>query len=670
MREENSEIKFLGLGQILLASFLVFVLLAVTLIKKVWSWAPFDFISGILSVALLITFMLIVQPFAKKFEGNPVEALKFISAFLFSLILISFVFKNLINVTKQDNIVVPSLYGDVVMTNLFSVIYIFLVAVVFSIFMKVLFLGRGREVKVKFILTLAFFAIYLSFTDLFESLSKMLRAVVFEPGIAMIILLFLFMWISIRIPWVISLRKREKYLVLLFSSLTFIFVIFHGSPLITGGGAEALRFYSPLLFSFAHYYFDIFIGVYSFFVFVSTIFHLPTTEIYERKVAELSTLQNIGKLVAQMLDIREFSETALKIAMEITNSKSALIEIKLAENEIIHRGIGTDTEKLKEITADKNLDKHLVVNFDDGDVLIAPLIAHGKTSGYLSLMKKEGGFDADTLNLALAFADQIAIGVENYKLVMESIEKERLLREFELARQIQKKLLPGVLPKSNKFEMSALSSPAFEVGGDYYDFVVHKDGNLSFIVADVSGKGVSAAFYMAEIKGIFQSISKIYKNPTEFLLAFNDAVYGHVDKKFFITLIYAYFDVKNGSIQIARAGHLPPIFVRGKKVEFLKPPGPGIGLMETKMFERYIKPVKLKLEKDDLLIFYSDGVIEAMNKSWEEFGYNRFADFVLKISEKETDKITRLIFEEIEKYREGEQTFADDLTILAIKWKK
>ncbi len=668
MREENSEIKFWGIGQILLASFLVFILLAVTLIKKVWSWQPLDFISGILSVALLITFILIVQPFAKKFERNPVEGFKFISVFLVSLVLISFVFKNLINVTRQDNTVVPSLYSDVVMTNLFSLIYIFLIAVIFSIFMKILFLSRGREVEIKFIITLAFFTFYQSFSVI-ESLTEMLKPAIL-PQILLIVQFFLFMWVSVRIPWVISLRKREKHFILLFSFLTFVSAILLGSPLITGGGAEAMRFYSPLLFSFAHYYFDTFLGIYSFFVFVSTIFHLPTTEIYERKVAELSTLQNIGKLVAQMLDIREFSETAMKIAMEITNSKSAWIEIKLSENETICSGIGTEIEKLKEITGNKNLDKHLIVNFDDADVLIAPIVARGKTFGFLSLMRDKGGFDADMLNLALAFADQIAIGVENYKLVMESIEKERLLREFELARQIQKKLLPGALPKSSRFEMSALSSPAFEVGGDYYDFVIHDDGNMSFIVADVSGKGVSAAFYMAEIKGIFRSISKIYKSPTDFLLAFNDAVYGHVDKKFFITLIYAYFDVKNASIQIARAGHLPPIFVRDKMIKFLKPPGPGIGLMETKMFERYVKPVKLKLKKDDLLIFYSDGVIEAMNKSWEEFGYSRLADFVLRISSEETDRITRLIFDEIEKYREGEQTFTDDLTVLAIKWKK
>ncbi|CUS95914.1 GAF domain-containing SpoIIE family protein phosphatase [Candidatus Chrysopegis kryptomonas] len=674
MNQKNYEIeKTFSFGQILLAFALAFVLLAITLVKKIFPFPAFDFASNIIFLALFITLVLIVQPFAKKFEKNPVEGIKFIIIFLIPLVGFSFAFKNFINLQKVNDVISPSSYADVILINIHSLIYTFLVSIVFSIFLKIFFFARGKEASVKFTVSIAFFVAGELIREILEELSLISQVI-------LILQLILFVWISFRIPWVISLSKREKYKVLLYSFLVILFLFLLQSPFATGNSSEGMRYYSTLLFSFAHFYLHPFLIIYSFFVFSSTIFHLPTAEIYERKVAELSTLQNIGKLVAQVLDIKEFSDTAVKIAMEMTGSKSAWVELKLPYADEIYGVAGIDEINLKSLREEvnslrknfeeRNLEsRYIVSNIKDSNILIAPLVSHQKISGFLYLVKQNQNFTSDEIGLALALADQIAIGVENSRLIQESIEKERLSREFELAQQMQKKLLPKVLPSSEKFEISALSVPAFEVGGDYYDFFTHDDGNLSVIIADVSGKGISAAFYMAEMKGIFQSLAKIYPSPVEFLIKVNDTIFGHIDRKFFITLVYAYFDLKKATVELARAGHLPPVFVKDGKAKFLKSSGLGVGLVKSEEFGKFIKPVKLKLDEGDLLILYSDGVIEAMNELNEEFGYKRFEKLIEKICYKSSDEIVSEIFNEVESYQKGTKQI-DDITILAVKWKK
>lgn len=675
MNSENSKIfegKSHFIQQILLALGLSFILLAITLVKKVFPFSIFDFVSGIVVTALLITVILIVQPFANKFEKKPVEGIKFISIFLLPLVGISFAFKNFINLQKEGNLINFRSYSDIVLTNVYCLIYIFLASVVFSIFLKVLYFGRGREVKIKFVASLIFFAIIELFKGVLENIA-------FLPQILLIIQLLLFMWISFKIPWVIGLPKREKYKVLLYSFFAMFFSFLLQSPFITGNSSEAMKFYSSFLFSFTHFYFQPFLIVYLLFAFGSAIFHLPTTEIYERKVTELYTLQNIGKLVAQVLDVKEFSETALGIAMEITNSKSAWIELELPTGvEIYHSPRVDDEFKIltNEIDLIKNKfamqnfkGRYLTENFEGKNILVISLITHGKNFGFMYLVKTDKMFDDDEINLSLALADQIAIGVENSRLIQELIEKERLTREFELARQMQNRLLSKFLPTSDKFEISVSFVPAFEVGGDYYDFIVHGNNNISVIVADVSGKGVSAAFYMAQIKGIFQSLAKVYPKPLEFLSKLNEIVFSQVDRKFFITLVYAYFDLKNNIVQIARAGHSPPILVEDGKVNYLKSPGVAIGLIQTDLLKKFVKTVKLKLKKDDVLVFYSDGVVEAMNERNEEFGYERLEKLLCEVHRKNSEEIVKAILDNVVNHQ-GKANQIDDITVLVVKWKK
>ncbi len=146
-----------------------------------------------------------------------------------------------------------------------------------------------------------------------------------------------------------------------------------------------------------------------------------------------------------------------------------------------------------------------------GSLLVVPLVSHQNLIGILYATKQlDFGFEQDDIEVLSGFADQVTIAIENATLIQRSLEKERLQRELLLAQEMQKRLLPQTLPTFPNVEMQAVSAPALEVGGDYYDIAILDDRRVGIVIGDVSGKGVGAAFYMAEMKGIFQSLSKIY----------------------------------------------------------------------------------------------------------------------------------------------------------------
>lgn len=669
MSEKNSKIS--SIGQIFLILGLAIFILVLSLIKKNLDSPILDIMLNILSIALLLSLILSLQPFSQKFDKDPVDGIKFILVFLISLIFVSLIFSNLVDLQEKRGFSIS--FSEIVTINFYNFFVALTVSLVFSIFLRIFFHERSKEAKVNLSATFVYFFLSELLKSYFEFHGLLSQAVT-------IFQLALFMWASFRIPWIIKLSKKDKYKTLILSLFVIVCLVLLQSQLITGNIIEGVKYQSILFFLFLYSYLQPFLTIYFLFVFGSTLFHLPTGEIYERKITELSMLQKIGKLAAQLLDVREFIETAVKSAMEITNSQSAWLEINLPRTGKIYEKSGIEESEILKIkekiecklnkfsSQNPNL-TFCVENFDGKTIIVTPLVARGIISGFMYLIKEKARFNQDEINLAIAFADQIAIGVENSTLIQESIDKERLLREFELARQMQKKLLPKSLPKSEKFEISALSIPALEVGGDYYDFFIHKNGNLSLIVADVSGKGVSAAFYMAELKGIFQSLAKLYPFPNDFIAKANETIFEHIDKKFFITIAYAYFDMKKNTVHVARAGHLPPVFVRNQSVKLLKIPGIGIGLITGYRFQKSLKHLKLKLRKNDLLIFFSDGVVEAMSENNEEFGYKRLKETIVSEKEKPVDEIVKAIYDKIIKHQGKAKQF-DDITIVAIKWKK
>jgi serine phosphatase RsbU (regulator of sigma subunit) len=254
-------------------------------------------------------------------------------------------------------------------------------------------------------------------------------------------------------------------------------------------------------------------------------------------------------------------------------------------------------------------------------------------------------------------------------LLREQTEKERLEEELRIARQIQMSLLPaqGAVTMPG-VRIAALCLPAAEVGGDYYDLLPLSDTRLGVLVADVSGKGTSAALYMAELKGLVLSLSRIYASPAKLLIEANRILAANLDSRSFITMTYAVVDMVEGTMRYARAGHNPIIQMEAAsgKTRVLVPQGLGLGIDRGERFEEILEEAVTPLRQGDIFLFFTDGLSEAMNGRSELFGETRLRDIVESVEGLTSEEIKERILFEIRGFV-GEAAPHDDMTLVVLK---
>jgi sigma-B regulation protein RsbU (phosphoserine phosphatase) len=255
------------------------------------------------------------------------------------------------------------------------------------------------------------------------------------------------------------------------------------------------------------------------------------------------------------------------------------------------------------------------------------------------------------------------------QLMQEQAEKERLEEELRIARQIQMSLLPGqalVIPAGVR--IAALCLPAAEVGGDYYDLLPLGETRMGVLVADVSGKGTSAALYMAEIKGLVLSLSRIYDSPARLLTEANRILTANMDARSFVTMTYAVVDTAERRMRYARAGHNPLIHFQARtgRTRVLTPAGLGLGLDAGDRFEKILEEDEVPLEAGDFFLFFTDGLSEAMNPGAELFGEGRLRRILEESGALSSDELKERILEEVRRFV-GEADPHDDMTLVVLK---
>jgi serine phosphatase RsbU (regulator of sigma subunit) len=256
-------------------------------------------------------------------------------------------------------------------------------------------------------------------------------------------------------------------------------------------------------------------------------------------------------------------------------------------------------------------------------------------------------------------------------LMQTAAEKKRLEEELRIARKIQMSLLPRGPLEFAGIGLTALCVPAREVGGDYYDFFPLGDSRLGVLIADVSGKGTSAALYMAELKGLVLSLSQIYQSPRQLLLEVNRIISENLDTRSFITMTYAVLDLSAGTMTFARAGHTPVLYFRadGTRTDVLVPDGLVVGLRvpgATEKFAELLEEQRIELKKGDVIVLYTDGITEAMNQNSDLFGEARLGGIVAEHGHLDAADLRERILREIEAFV-GSADQHDDMTMILIK---
>lgn len=573
-------------------------------------------------------------------------------------------------------------------TSIFTLIISFMIltasAYILSSYRELFFLRQKRDPRTYFNTMIVFF-ILLYFSNL---LIKIDPDFDYPKNAFYVVSLILVSVNSLRVAWIAFLTKKQKlYLLILSVVLGVLFGFNFALSLEENIITKTLISFSPgfhSILSLLMIYGTIYFGV----IFFTTLFHLPTAEAFDRKAEEVTSFRDLTRLITQVLDFKELANTITQLTTKICNSDSAwLVIINEGEYELSSvNNIGyVEADKLSRKILEENeddLDTLLTLNpgivevsikndlrkFDFNWIMVSPLKVHEKQKGFLfAARKKDFQFDDDDKKAIESFSDYASVAMENATLIEESIEKERLEKELDVARDVQYKILPSKTPDYDSFQISALFVPAFEVGGDYYDFFKVDEEHLGIVVADVSGKGISAAFVMAEIKGIFESLTKVILEPKELLVKANKILTQSLDSKTFVTAVYGILNTRTGRFKFARCGHTPIIVIRNGTSDRYTPPGLGLGLDDTDKFESTLKQMEIQLKNSDILTLYTDGVTEAQNSQLEDFGYDKFESILIKNKENNTEVLSNKVMEQLTTYSKDNEQH-DDITLVIMKW--
>jgi sigma-B regulation protein RsbU (phosphoserine phosphatase) len=261
-------------------------------------------------------------------------------------------------------------------------------------------------------------------------------------------------------------------------------------------------------------------------------------------------------------------------------------------------------------------------------------------------------------------------------LLREAAEKKRLEEELRIAREIQMSLLPQGPLAIPGVSITALCVPAREVGGDYYDFLPIGAHRLGVLIADVSGKGTSAALYMAELKGLMLSLSQIHTSPRALLVAADRLIANNLDARSFITMTYAIIDFEERTMTYARAGHTPLMYLPGpgtsagevRRAHILVPDGMVLGLKidNGEMFERILEEQTIPLHAGDLYLLFTDGITEAMNAEDDCFGEVRLGRILEEHADLPSEELRERVLREIAAFV-GDVPQHDDMTMILLK---
>lgn len=305
-------------------------------------------------------------------------------------------------------------------------------------------------------------------------------------------------------------------------------------------------------------------------------------------------------------------------------------------------------------------DLHILVPIRSKEKLIGALLIGEKLS--------ETTFGREDYEFLAATARQASVAVENSFLYEELAEQERLKHELAIARRIQLESLPQTTPVVEGLDVAGSSIPAFEVGGDYFDYLNGEASNLTVIIGDVSGKGTSAALYMSKVQGILRSLHGFGLSPRELFIGANRLLRGDMASNSYVTALAAKFDNTKKIVRLARAGHLPLYhFDAGSEtVKRILPQGLGIGISEDTTFTERLEEITLRYSRGDLFLFVTDGITEGRREDNDEFGEIKLEEILTTCAHCSAMEIRDRVLASVKEFAGGREQH-DDQTVVVVK---
>lgn len=418
----------------------------------------------------------------------------------------------------------------------------------------------------------------------------------------------------------------------------------------------------------------------------------------ESRVADLSSLIQVTNIISSTLDLDELLGLVMEKAQEVmraeassiflVNDKTNALECQVAlgshsdkVRKIIRLAKGQGVagwvwEKSKPlIVPDVSKDQRFYSNIDQQSgfrtksILAVPLENKERIIGVAEVINRADGgeFTDYDLNLFTTFCRQVALAIENARVHQMELDQERLRQQLESAKEIQQSFMPQKLPQGENgiFDIAARNLPAISVGGDLFDVLMIDDRHVGVLIGDVSGKGIPAALYMARLMSDFRFYVQKCKKPQLLLEMLNELLVDRSRHGMFVTLQFAIIDIWTGQLVHGDAGHLPLILIRNGEAQALpRASGPPLGIMK----EMPYGDQKMALAPGDILVLYTDGVIEAKNTNSKEFTMERLLE-VLNQRWPSANKVVEECLRQVSLFTKSSPQ-NDDITLVAFQWNK
>lgn len=547
----------------------------------------------------------------------------------------------------------------------------------FYVFKRLIFFQKTLQTQTIFkVFEYGLFGIiFLSFLDI-NSTDYLFQLIV--------ILFFIVSFIlSLQLKWIAYLTFKQKITSVIYTTIIFLLnaVLFANLYNYAHESRSVIDLTNELFLVIL----SIFIGIYSLMSFLVLFFNLPTSSVFDKKFSEVLQFQKLSEIFLNDTDensiIKLISENA---TATLVSTKSFIINFN---SNTISNSYNISKEDCRTVldfifkTELGNIDKQFFISdiqksnyFDiieplgQKSLLYFPISINNKIENALILTSElRNGFEKELISIVETYISQATLSISHNRLLKSAVDQATYLKEIEIAKKVKKSLLPKTLPRIEGLELAFHSSSSDDVGGDFFDFHV-SDNELSIVVGDVSGKGTAAAFNMAEFKGVYQSLVDLKLDFRTFVGKINKALSSSFEKNTFTTAIFVRYNIKNQSFRMIRAGHCPAIFynAKDKSIHKINQKGLGLAILRNEGFQNHIEEIIFNAKKDDIILLYTDGLIDINVKEKIYLESDQLSQFIIQNKSYDCESIKNNLIQFLTAFNKN-QELNDDLSFIVIK---
>jgi sigma-B regulation protein RsbU (phosphoserine phosphatase) len=381
-------------------------------------------------------------------------------------------------------------------------------------------------------------------------------------------------------------------------------------------------------------------------------------------------LEKVGQLLRRLIDYQMFSIMLLdergerlitRYAWRFGSADTPLRSLPITSGLV---GAAVREWRLVNVPDVRKDSRYVAMNPETRSELIAPLFHKGKIIGVLDLEHTRiGFFNEEHERTLITLAAQVAISIENARLYQTvRMQEAQLERDIAMAREVQLRLLPSVAPVWTNAEMAVRFLPARVIGGDLYDFVWYGPGRMAIVLGDVSGKAAPAALFAALVSGIMRSAARQRPEPARMLTLLNDAIQERKLESQYVTMLFAMWNDDSRTLQVANSGAVQPIVCRAIGAETVHAEGFPLGLFPNASYDE----LNVTTEPGDVILFFSDGILDAENAQGEMYGQERLNELLSARRELSAQEIADAILSDVARFL-GDEDHFDDETVIVLK---